>query len=113
MLISLSRQQGRTRTMFAPPLLYYILSVSVPYAVGFNLLAQPSRVRLPRIDSFERRLSSTKNDEDIPAVYPLSRRKAMLIEEAKKLDPSIASGGNIGERNREIPFVCHDIFENI
>jgi len=83
--------------MRAPPFLYYFLSVSVLGASGFRLLVQPSRVRLPEVDCVKKcRLCSTKNGEDIPAVYPLSRRKVMLIQEAKKLDPSIASGGNIG-----------------
>ena len=45
-------------------------------------------------------VAASSNSDDIPAVYPLSRKKVMLIDEAKRLNLGTGSYSPIGWSNR-------------
>jgi hypothetical protein len=77
-----------------PFLCLCVTAFIIPFTVSFVPPEVTSSVA--SLSSSTSRFANQSGDE-IPTVYPLSRRKVMLIEEAKKLDPAIASGNKVGK----------------
>mmetsp|Transcript_22257 Transcript_22257/g.31820 ORF Transcript_22257/g.31820 Transcript_22257/m.31820 type:complete len:561 (+) Transcript_22257:193-1875(+) len=71
-----------------------LLIICCTKAAAFTLRSKP------QIISKSRRSSSLSDDDTIPAVYPLSRKKLVLIEEAKKLNAPTSSYSSVGWSNR-------------
>ena len=59
------------------------------------IAANPCNSLLPtsRRSCINRRSYLSAEPKSLPEVYPLSRRKALLIKEAQRLDPSVAKDG--------------------
>ncbi|KAL3801658.1 hypothetical protein HJC23_013163 [Cyclotella cryptica] len=82
-----------------------VLSITTTPSHPFTPPAIPLRHNNYGTKSFPLQSSKNAPQDDVPAVYPLSQRKALLIQEASRLDPSIAKDGKgsyspIGWSNR-------------
>lgn len=71
-----------------------LLIICCTKATAFTLQSKPQIISNTRLHS------SLSDDDTVPAVYPLSRKKLVLIEEAKRLNAPKSSYSSVGWSNR-------------